>query len=154
MNEIKGELPPDYAMRLALEKAQSGPADQCVIAADTIVHRDGVLYDKPKDRTEAFAHLSTLQGGWHQVTTAVCVRFKNAQKWFPVHTAVCFRPLTPNDIHTYLATGDADDKAGAYGIQGPGSALIAEINGSWTNVMGLPLPETLEAIREVRAEHS
>ncbi len=145
------EPPPKHARRLAIAKAATGPADRIVVAADTVVYRGDVLFDMPLDRDEARQHLTELSGGWHRVTTGVCVRRGALQEAFTVTTEVRFRALSPAEIEVYLASGDADDKAGAYGIQGRGSALIAEIRGSWTNVMGLPVEETLAAIAVVSA---
>jgi septum formation protein len=146
-----GVAPVAHAATLARAKAESGPDDRVVLAADTVVHRGDALFDKPVDRAEAAAHLASLSGGWHTVTTALCVRSRGRQLGREVHTEVRFRALSADDIERYLATGDADDKAGAYGIQGVGGALVAELRGSYTNVVGLPLEEALAAIGEVSA---
>lgn len=138
--------PVAHALRLAERKALAGPDDRVVVAADTVVHRGDRHFDTPTDREEARSHLVALSGGWHDVTTAVCVRRGGAARVLAVTTAVRFRALSAWEIDGYLATGEADDKAGAYGIQGRGGALVAEIRGSWTNVMGLPLEETLGAL--------
>lgn len=140
--------PPDHAVALAASKAAAadGGDDRIVVAADTVVHQDGRLFEKPATRTEARAHLEALSGGWHMVTTGVCVRRGESEELFSVHTEVRFRTLDAATIARYLATGEADDKAGAYGIQGHGGGLVAELRGSYTNVVGLPLEETLAAI--------
>lgn len=144
------ESPIAYATRLAISKAATGPADLVVVAADTVVHMANQVYEKPVDRRDGARILGSLSGRWHQVTTGVCVRLGPAQRAFHVTTEVRFRKLQPEEIDAYLATGEADDKAGAYGIQGLGGALVAEVRGSWTNVMGLPLEETLAAIERVK----
>ncbi|MEZ4239127.1 MAG: Maf family protein [Myxococcota bacterium] len=110
------------------------------------MHRGDAIFDKPVDRAQAAAHLRGLAGGWHQVTTGVCVRRAGGERLFTVTTEVRLRALGEAEIARYLATGEADDKAGAYGIQGLGGALVAELRGSYTNVVGLPLEETLAAM--------
>lgn len=138
--------PVEHARTLAARKAAAVASDRPIVAADTVVHRDMAMFDMPADRAEARAHLEALSGGWHDVTTGVCVRRGDHVEVLHVTTGVRFRALSATELERYLATGDADDKAGAYGIQGPGGALIAEIRGSWTNVMGLPLEETIAAL--------
>lgn len=138
--------PVDHAVEVAARKGRAAQSVLPVVAADTVVHRGARIFDMPADRDEARAHLRELSGGWHDVTTGVFVRVHGHEDIFPVTTGVRFRALTEAELDAYLATGDADDKAGAYGIQGPGGALIAEIRGSWTNVMGLPVEETLAAL--------
>lgn len=134
-----------HALGLAHRKAAVHDAPW-VIAADTVVHVGDRMFDKPLDRAEAAAHLRALSGGWHAVTTGVCVRRPDGERVFPVTTDVRFRVLSEAEIATYVASGEADDKAGAYAIQGRGGALVAEIRGSYTNVVGLPLEETLAAL--------
>lgn len=144
--------PRDHALNLALRKAATGPADRVVVAADTVVHRDDRLFDKPRDRDEARAHLRALSGVTHEVTTGVAVRRGERLHAFAVSTLVRFRALGEAEIERYLATGEADDKAGAYGIQGSALGFVAEVHGSFTNVVGLPLEETLEALRDLGVE--
>ena len=139
--------PVAHARRLAVDKAGAAPAvDQVVLAADTVVHAGEVIFDKPRSRDEARAHLVALSGGWHDVTTGVCVRDGESIDAFTVSTRVRLRALLDSEIERYLATGDADDKAGAYGIQSGGGVFVAEVVGSWTNVVGLPLEPTIEAL--------
>jgi septum formation protein len=140
------QAPPIHATRLATEKARTAPTGMLALGADTVVHRDGEIFEKPGSRHEAAAHLRALAGRWHAVTTGVCVRREAREIAFAVTTAVRFRALTADEIARYLATGEADDKAGAYGIQGAGGALVAEIQGSYTNVVGLPLEQALAAL--------
>lgn len=141
-----GEDPVVYARRLAETKAASAPEEVLVVAADTVVHRDGQIFDKPADRDAARQTLRALSGGWHGVTTGVCVRRGSTQRLFHVTTDVRFRTLPDAEIEAYLETGEADDKAGAYGIQGTAGVFVAEVRGSWTNVMGLPVEEVVAAI--------
>jgi len=143
---MDGEAPEHMAQRLATLKARTGSRQHITLAADTLVHLDGIILGKPKERAEACSHLQTLSGRWHTVTTGVCLQKDNQQHAFHVSTRVRFRSLSIEEIQAYIATGDADDKAGAYGIQGLGGALLAEIQGSWTNVMGLPLEEVIEQL--------
>lgn len=145
---IAGEDPVDTALRLAAAKGAASRA-RTRIAADTVVHLDGIILDKPLNRATARAHLRTLSGRWHCVTTAFFAGHGEASALRAVSTEVRFRTLTEREIEAYLATGEADDKAGAYAIQGLGGALVAEVRGSWTNVMGLPLEETLEALQKL-----
>lgn len=135
-----------WAAGLAARKASVAPADRVVLAADTVVHRGARIFDKPADRAHAVATLRALAGSWHDVTTAVHARHHERVHAFAVTTTVRFRALSDHEIARYVATGEADDKAGAYGIQGAGAALVAEVRGSWTNVMGLPVEETLAAL--------
>ncbi len=140
--------PVAHAERLATEKAAASraPADRVVLAADTVVHLEDRIFDKSADRALAAQHLRTLAGQTHQVTTGVCVARGPEREVFHVTTLVRLRALTPADIAAYLATGEADDKAGAYGIQGRAGSFVAEVHGSWTNVVGLPLEPTLAAL--------
>ena len=142
-----GEDPVAYAVRLARTKAATGPADRVVVAADTVVWQGDVVLGKPASRTEAHATLRALSGGVHRVTTGTCVRRGAAVDAFAVTTEVRFRALTDAEIAAYLETGEADDKAGAYGIQGRAAGFVAEVHGSWTNVVGLPMEAVVPRLR-------
>ncbi|MCB9663161.1 MAG: septum formation protein Maf [Alphaproteobacteria bacterium] len=141
-----GEAPVAYARRLAHTKVATAPAARLAVAADTVVHLDGEVLDKPRDREEASSHLARLSGGWHEVTTGWCVRHGHLERLAHATTRVRFRSLSSAEIAAYVATGEADDKAGAYAIQGTGGVLVAEVQGSWTNVMGLPMEEVLAVL--------
>ena len=138
--------PEEHARHLARGKAATAPEDVLVVAADTVVHLGDRIFDKPADRDEARAHLQGLSGRWHRVTTGVCVRRGPDAAVFSVTSEVRFRELASDEIDAYVASGEGDDKAGAYGIQGRGGSLVGEVRGSWTNVMGLPMEETLDAL--------
>lgn len=138
--------PVTHAVQLAERKVATAPGAVVALAADTVVHRDGRIFDKPRDRVEARAHLRTLSGRRHHVVTGVAVRRGDALSSFAVSTDLRFRALSEAEIDAYLATGEADDKAGAYAIQGRGGAFVAEVHGSWTNVMGLPMEEVLASL--------
>jgi septum formation protein len=140
--------PVAHAEHLARQKVRTAPEDRLAVAADTVVHIDDCIFEKPIDRDEARAHLEALSGRWHWVTTGVGVARGPTERIFSVSTRVQFRSLGAEEIDRYLATGEADDKAGAYGIQGLGGALVRAVEGSWTNVMGLPLAETLAALED------
>ena len=141
--------PVGHAEHLARQKVRTAPTDRLAVAADTVVHIDDRIFEKPLDREEARQHLKALSGAWHWVTTGVGVSRGGEERVFSVSTRVQFRVLRTPEITRYLATGEADDKAGAYGIQGLGGALVQAVEGSWTNVMGLPLAETLAALEEL-----
>lgn len=143
-----GEAPVEFALRLADAKAM-GPTERTVLAADTVVHLDGRVLDKPRSREEAVSHLRALSGRWHEVTTGVCVRRGEHDLVWHVTTRVRFRELGDREVAEYVQTGEADDKAGAYGIQGRAGAFVAELAGSWTNVMGLPVESVLPVLAQV-----
>ena len=149
-----GDDPVSHARRLAVDKARASEIDGgwLVLAADTVVHAGDVVFDKPRSRDEARTHLETLAGRWHSVTTGVCARVGGGHEAFTVTTRVRLRELLDREIERYVATGDADDKAGAYGIQSGGGVLVAEIEGSWTNVVGLPLERTIAALARAGLE--
>ena len=140
----KGELPRPYCSRIAREKAQAVQADNTdvVLCADTTVALGRRILGKPHDRDEAHAFLTLLSGRRHRVITAVAVR-KGAQLWErDVVSTVRMKRLSGSELSDYLDLNDWQGKAGAYGIQGPASALIPWISGSFTGIVGLPLAET------------
>lgn len=141
-----GEAPAAYVARLAAEKAAAvagaGPG-LVVLAADTTVDLEGEIFGKPGDGLEAAAMLRRLSGRTHLVHTGVAV---NAEV-FVVCSEVRLIELTESAIEWYVSTGEPLDKAGAYAIQGAGGAFVAAINGSFSGVVGLPLVETLAALR-------
>ena len=128
---------------LSLRKAQAVRGqvgdEALVIAADTVVALEGKILGKPVDEVDAVEMLSALAGRNHEVYTGVTVL--RGSKVVTCHevTAVTFRPLSPEEIANYVATGEPMDKAGAYGIQGIGSVLVSGIEGDYFNVMGLPV---------------
>ena len=140
-----------YAKEKAKEVAQRHP-QQWILAADTIVVVAEEILGKPINVTEATAMLSRLSGRSHHVITGVCLL--NAQcgveESQTVETEVFMRRLDTADIEGYIATGEPMDKAGAYGIQGIGGCLVQRIEGSYSNVVGLPLCETVELLRRHR----
>ena len=114
-----------------------------ILGADTIVVLDNYLFGKPRDNTHAKAILGQLSGKNHQVITGFCLINNHDKRERFVVSQVRFRPLSPEEIDNYLLLGESLDKAGAYGIQGAGAALIKSIEGSVTNIIGLPIAEVL-----------
>lgn len=148
-----GEPPAGYAERLAREKASAVLAmtrNTVVVAADTVVALGDVVLEKPADPEDARRMLRTLSGQTHTVHTAVAVGRGATIRQVRVDTRVTFRVLGDAEIDGYVATGEPMDKAGAYGIQGDGGALVAQIHGSYTAVVGLPLQETLALVQELQ----
>ena len=147
-----GETPEQYVRRNAEEKAAdalalSGIADRAVaVAADTVVVQDGRILEKPKDAADAHRMLRELSGRTHQVMTGLCIRTADAMHSRTVVTDVEFKDLTDAEIDAYIRTGEPMDKAGAYAIQGLAAYMIRNVRGSYTNVVGLPLAETVEAL--------
>lgn len=145
------ESPGDYVLRLAREKAlacQPVALDEVVLAADTAVVVGKRILGKPEDRRHAAAMLALLSGRSHQVMTAVALRRGELVESLLVVTEVSFGPLSEAQIQAYLASGEADDKAGAYGIQGIAAQFVSRINGSYSAVVGLPLFEVAAKLRE------
>ena len=142
---LDGETPRARRGRLAAEKARSVGGDP-VLAADTVVDVDGEILGKPGDADDARRMLQRLSGRTHLVHTGVAVRSGDGVEIEVVTTSVRFTPLTPEAIDWYLATGEPFDKAGAYAIQGAGGAFVEEIQGSVSNVIGLPLPTVVRLL--------
>jgi nucleoside triphosphate pyrophosphatase len=128
------------AYRKARAVAKRFP-DTLVLAADTLVYQDSVLFGKPSNLEEAYQMLGELQGRTHNVVTAICLLHlrEHRQRIFAENTAVTFRPLDAVKIRRYLTRVNPLDKAGAYAIQEEGDLIIEKIAGSYTNVVGLPI---------------
>jgi septum formation protein len=141
------ELVLGWAREKALAVAAIQP-ERWVLAADTIVVVAGTILGKPLDTSEARAMLVQLSGRQHQVITAICLRHqqRHHEETEAVTTQVRFKKLSTAEIQAYVASGEPLDKAGAYGIQGLGGCLVRSIRGSYTNVVGLPLCETVERL--------
>jgi septum formation protein len=120
-----------------------------VLAADTTVALEGRIYNKPVDRAEAAAMLAALSGKRHEVLTAVALQFEDQVETALSVSEVQFRELTPEDINDYVATGEPDDKAGAYAIQGRAALFVTEIRGSQSGIVGLPLYETAQLLQKM-----
>jgi septum formation protein len=153
---LPGESPAEHVQRLARDKGRevrdrlaSAPDRPCVLSADTVVLLDGVVFGKPSDDADALRMLGLLSGRTHQVLTGLALcEVGGSFDEVAVHTtAVTFRPLDERTIRGYVASGEARDKAGAYAIQGLGTGLVRSIEGSYTNVVGMPAVETLELLQ-------
>lgn len=159
-----GEAPRDYTRRLARTKAEAVRAELAedsakpgwILAADTIVvlpqeGADPAVLEKPADEAQARAMLRRLSGRLHEVITSFCWldRFSGALAVESVHAQVQFRELSDQLIARYVATGEPADKAGAYGIQDIGSALVRRIEGSYFAIVGLPVCEVVESLQKL-----
>jgi septum formation protein len=151
----ENEAPVDYVQRISHAKATAGwdalafrnLPPYPVLAADTTVTLDGKIIGKPRDREDATAMLHQLSGRQHQVLSAVTIAFGDHIETRLSTTAVTFAALSEERIHRYVLTNESHDKAGAYGIQGQAGAFVQRIEGSYSGVMGLPLCETVEILR-------
>lgn len=142
---LGGESAIDYVQRMAKEKVMAIASlfsDCIVLAADTSVIVDGEIWGKPLSRQHAKVMLAGLSDRSHQVMTAVAVCHRDCLEFQLSVTDVAFAALTKAEIDTYIDSGDADDKAGAYGIQGAAGCFVKHLSGSYSGVMGLPLYET------------
>lgn len=140
-----GEAPPDYVLRLAREKAAAGLAqagEGVVIAADTTVVLGETVLGKPASLDEALAMWRALSGREHVVLTGVAVGAGDRLESQVVGTRLRFRTLSEAEMRAYWASGEPCDKAGGYAIQGLGAVFVTGIDGSYSNVVGLPLAET------------
>lgn len=150
-SSLVGEDAKTYVARVATLKAQTvreSYPNAVVLAADTTVDRDGEILAKPVDAADAASMLRSLSGREHFTHTAVCVAHGDLVDTVVVSTAVTFRSLSTEEIAWYVRTGEPLDKAGAYGIQGRAAAFVLSISGSVSNVVGLPLAETIELLRK------
>lgn len=155
---LAGETPAAYVERLARTKAEAGwrrmlqrnlpPAP--VLAADTTVALEGRIFGKPKDRAEAAEMLAALSGRRHEVLTAVALKNHDQLELALSTSEVLLKKLSSDEIAQYVASGEADDKAGAYAIQGRAARFIVELRGSYSGVAGLPLYETSQLLDRVR----
>jgi septum formation protein len=153
---LPGETPEAHVRRLALEKARevaSSNPGRIFIGADTIVVCDGEIMGKPADEADAVHMLRKLAGKGHQVITGFAIHDRQTGRDVvdAVTTQVFFKPLTDAEIQAYVATGCPMDKAGAYAIQGGAAYMVQGIQGSYTNVVGLPLCEVVGALRQLGA---
>lgn len=128
------------AETVAVKKAMAIKSTSAlVISADTVVICDGKILGKPHGTKEAYTMLSSLSGRIHNVVTGVCLCYKGKSFSFSENTLVEFYPLSDKEISAYIMTGECNDKAGGYGIQGLGSLFVKRIDGDFFNVVGLPV---------------
>lgn len=146
------EAPLDYVRRVTRDKVLAGvaaaPAGAVVVAADTAVVVAERILGKPADREQGLAMLRALSDRTHQVMTAVAVARGTDVRLQAVVTQVQFRPLRETELEAYWASGEPQDKAGGYGIQGLGAVFVAKIEGSYSAVVGLPLMETAQLLEQ------
>ena len=138
----KHEKPRDYVMRMAAEKASAISSHLPVLAADTSVICGRRILGKPRNALDARKMLTLLGGRRHSVISAVCLRVDGKSKTRSVETKVKMRRLSPSDLNSYIESDEWHGKAGGYAIQGRAAAFITWIQGSYSNVVGLPLAET------------
>ena len=146
------EAPGGYAARLARDKARA-VAGAWVLGADTIVVVEDEVLEKPSDPDDALRMLLRLQGRRHEVITALCLIANGREYKAADSTAVYFRAADEEFLRAYLATGEPLDKAGAYGIQGYGAALVERIEGDFFSVMGLPVRLVIDLLRQAGWEY-
>lgn len=149
---LKNETPTAYVQRVAREKAEAIAAthkDSIVLAADTTVALGRRIIGKAETEKEAYDYLSLLSGRRHRVYTAICAMHKGRAREKLVGTVVRFSRLSDRQINDYIATGDWKGKAGACSIQGSSGAFIPWVNGSYSNIVGLPLTETRQLLLQM-----
>ena len=150
---LPSETPTAYVSRLATAKADAGwlrsggAANAPVLAADTAVVLDGEILGKPRDKDDAEHMLQQLSGRTHEVLTAVALRSAAGHESKLSHSLVTFRILDAAEASAYWNTGEPHDKAGAYAIQGYAAIFVADLRGSYSGVMGLPLFETAQLLK-------
>jgi nucleoside triphosphate pyrophosphatase len=147
------ESPLSFSRRMAFGKTERVSAlnfQHWVLGADTVVVLERTLFGKPKSSREAKKFLQTLNGKTHRVITSFCLKNRALKKTITrsVSTRVTFKTLSPQEIDWYIRTKEPIDKAGAYAIQGKGAFCVQKIRGSYTNVVGLPMTEVLEALEK------
>ncbi len=151
---LSEESPTDYALRVARAKARAAAAE-CrkpgitVLAADTVVVSDGEILGKPVDDSDAARMLKRLSGAVHSVLTAVVLCRDGREVSAVVETRVHLLPLSDSEITWYLATGEPEGKAGGYAIQGHAARFVDWIEGSWSNVVGLPIATVYRLLKEL-----
>ncbi|MGH7282723.1 MAG: Maf family protein [Polyangiaceae bacterium] len=151
----ENEAPQTYLERIVTDKLRAakmhvgpGMRADALLVADTTVTIDARILGKPVDREESKSMIDALSGRAHDVMTrfSILALESGREHAETVLTRVIFRALAPEEIDAYVATGEGDDKAGAYAVQGKGAALVARIEGSYTNVVGLPIAEVVVAL--------
>lgn len=151
VKERKGEDPVEAAEQAAISKASEVAGrtpEAVVIGADTVVVVDGEILGKPASASEAEEMLRKLSGKAHQVITGVAVVDSSGRRMVDHEiTTVFFAPLSEEEVRAYIESGEGHDKAGAYAIQGLGALFIPRIEGSYTNVVGLPLAKLYEMLK-------
>jgi septum formation protein len=158
---LSNEAPAAYVERMARAKAEAGWRRMLqrnlpiapVLAADTTVSFEGRIFGKPANREQAEQFLATLSGKRHEVLTAVALKNHEQLEFALSSSEVLFKTLSRDEIAQYVASGETDDKAGAYAIQGRAARFVVELRGSYSGVMGLPLYETSQLLEKLRGRH-
>lgn len=150
---IAGLSPEALARHHAVAKAKDVANRErgYVLGADTVVVVDGDVLGKPVDEAEAAQMITRLAGRWHEVITGVALVWSDRVEELSVTTRVQFRALDDGTVRRYAATGEGADKAGAYAVQGMGAGLVERIDGSYSNVVGLPAAETVRLLERAGA---
>ena len=149
----KKEKPNLYLKRICFEKAlsiQKKYKEDIILSADTVVTTNQKIFGKPSGKEDAIKTLKYLSGRNHNVSTGVCVLYKNNKKIKIVDTKIKFKKLHNDEIDQYIKTNEWIDKAGSYAIQGHAERFVIKINGSYSNVVGLPLYETVNLLRSIK----
>src|SRR5881394_1191686 len=158
---MPNEVPDLYVERMARAKAEAGWRRMMqrnlplapVLAADTTVSLDRKIFEKPVDRAQAVEMLQQLSGHTHEVLTAVALKQDDWMESALSRSEVRFKTLAPREVEQYVASGESDDKAGAYAIQGRAARFVVELRGSYSGVMGLPLYETAQLLEKMRGRN-
>lgn len=156
---LKGEIADDYVCRMALEKALAVQAklkqqdvlldQRLVLGADTIIEFESTILGKPQNFEHFNSMMKTLSGNEHCVKTAIWVLLGEQSQTTVVETKVAFKSLSSEEIMWYWNTGEPQDKAGGYAIQGKGAQFVAHLSGSYSGVVGLPLFETSQLLKHM-----
>ncbi len=146
------KLVKQHALQKALAIKEKMDSDCLIIGSDTIVVHNKVIFEKPKCKEEAVNFLELLSGETHSVYTGISIVYKNFILQDFEKTRVTFKILTKNEIEEYIATSEPFDKAGAYGIQGYGSQFIEKINGCYFNVMGFPVNNFYNLLKQIEGK--
>ena len=152
---LRGEKAEEFARRIARDKAlkiaASADPGTLILGADTVVARNGEILGKPAGPADAERMLQMLSGATHRVMTGICVvrAPQTIEAWTHETTFVTFRELDPEEIESYVASGEPFDKAGGYAIQGLASRFVTHIDGCYFNVVGLPIPLVYEIVKSI-----
>ena len=149
----KKEKPKIYLKRICFEKAyniQKKYKKDIILSADTIVTTGQKIFGKPSNREDAVETLKYLSGRNHNVSTGVCVLYKGKKKIKIIDTKIKFKKLHNSEINQYILTKEWTDKAGSYAIQGYAERFVIKIIGSYSNVVGLPLYETVNMLKSIK----
>jgi len=149
-SQIKSTNPIEKVKQLAAGKGRAVPIqneNEVILSADTVVSNNQQIFEKPKDKKEAYQMMKALSGNTHEVFTGVMIRSLEEEKLFAERTIVEFWPLSKEEINGYVSTNEPYDKAGAYGIQSLGAMFVKQIIGDYYNVVGLPVSHVVRELR-------